>query len=166
MLYIKLPNYKNLLNSLFDFNLIRFLKVLHMSQDSAITAIFAFIIGYGLNIFFNLKYDEETYVVITKIFLHLIFLTIVIYYSRKLTKFIPFLLRFTKSYKPFHRSRDGESLIGSAIALSLMIMITQRNLKDRLKIVINKINKFLNVEHVYHKDLLNDLNDDLDGDFF
>ena len=103
---------------------------------------------------------------ITKIFLHLIFLTIVIYYSRKLTKFIPFLLRFTKSYKPFHRSRDGESLIGSAIALSLMIMITQRNLKDRLKIVINKINKFLNVEHVYHKDLLNDLNDDLDGDFF
>ena len=72
----------------------------------------------------------------------MILIIISIYYSRKLTKFIPFIFRMTKSYDPFHKSNDGENLFGSTLALSLLLMTTQTNIKKRISKLQKKMTDF------------------------
>ena len=143
MLLIKYPNYKELFSSLFEFNVIRIQKLLHMAQNAVITAIFCFFIGVNINNFFHIK-DEETILELSIYgLMQMIIIIISVYYIRKLTRFIPFVFRFTKSYDPFHKSHDGEALVGSSIAMGLLLMTTQLNMRGR----INKLGKQVNDEY-------------------
>lgn len=143
MLFIKYPNYKELLTSLFEFNVIRTQKLLHMAQNAVITAIFCFFIGVNINNFFHIKDDETILELSIYGLLQMITIIVSVYYIRKLTRFIPFVLRFTKSYDPFHKSEDGEALVGSSIAMGLLLMTTQLNMRGR----INKLGKQVNDEY-------------------
>jgi len=136
---MKYPNYKDLVSSLLQFDMIRLQKLLHVSQNAVITAVFCFFVGVKINGLFD-KTEEET---LTKVVLlgclQMVVIILSVYYVRKLTKFIPFLLRITDSYDPFHKSVDGEGLVGSAIAMSLLLMSTQSNMRDRIKKLIGEM---------------------------
>ena len=136
---IKYPNYKDLLGSFFEFNVIRLQKLLHMSQNAIFTAIFCFYIGVKLNGLFEVKGEEDIITSASLGLLQMVVIIISVYYIRKLTKLIPFILRFTESYNPFHKSKDGEGLIGAAIAMGLILMSTQSNMKDRIKKLITQV---------------------------
>ena len=137
MLLIQFPNYKELLENFFKFNMIRFQKILHMSQDGLITAILCFYIGIKIDNFFNNSGYEGLNEIIFKACSQIIFIIISVYYIRKLTRFIPFLLRMTNIYNPFHKSTDGEGLIGASIAMGLLLISTQSNMKNRIKKIVN-----------------------------
>lgn len=137
---IKLPNYKDLMGSLTEVSMIRFQKILHMSQDAVITSVFCFFAGLGIDNLFDGKNNENLLVASLKGMLQLIVVIIAVYYIRKLTKFIPFLLRITKEYNPFHKSKDGEGLVGATIAMGLLLMSTQTNLKKRIKQLVDAMN--------------------------
>jgi hypothetical protein len=137
---IKLPNYKDLMGSLTEVSMIRFQKILHMSQDAVITSVFCFFAGLGIDNLFDGKTNENLLVASLKGMLQLIVVIVAVYYIRKLTKFIPFLLRITKEYNPFHKSKDGEGLVGATIAMGLLLMSTQTNLKKRIKQLVDAMN--------------------------
>ena len=137
---IKYPNYKNLTTSLVQLDMIRLQKLLHMSQNAIVTAGFAFFIGIKVNNLFEENEEENTLETTIKLIMHMILIIISIYYSRKLTKFIPFIFRMTKSYDPFHKSTDGEGRFGSALALTLLLMTTQTNIKKRISKLQKKMN--------------------------
>jgi len=138
---IKYPNYKDLTSSLIQLDMIRLQKLLHMSQNAIVTAGFAFFIGIKVNNLFEENEEEETTLETTiKLIMHMILIIVSIYYSRKLTKFIPFIFRMTKSYDPFHKSSDGEGRFGSALALTLLLMTTQTNIKKRISKLQKKMN--------------------------
>lgn len=137
---IKLPNYKDLMGSLTEVSMIRLQKILHMSQDAVITSVFCFFAGLGIDNLFDGKTNENLLVASLKGMLQLIVVIVAVYYIRKLTKFIPFLLRITKEYNPFHKSKDGEGLVGATIAMGLLLMSTQTNLKKRIKQLVDAMN--------------------------
>ena len=140
---IKYPNYNKLIKSLFQGDLIRLQKLLHMSQNAIITAAFAFFIGVKVNTLMDENEQEEnTLETVVKLIMHMILIIISMYYSKKLTKFIPFIFRMTKSYDPFHKSSDGENLFGSTLALSLLLMSTQSNIKKRISKLQKKMLDF------------------------
>ena len=139
---IKYPKYNNLITSFFQADMIRLQKLLHMSQNAIVTAVFAFFIGVKVNILFEEQEEENTLDTTIKLIMHMILIIISIYYSRKLTKFIPFIFRMTKSYDPFHKSNDGENLFGSTLALSLLLMTTQTNIKKRISKLQKKMTDF------------------------
>ena len=139
---IKYPKYNNLITSLVQLDAIRIQKLLHMSQNAIVTAFFAFFIGVKVNILFEEQEEENTLDTTIKLIMHMILIIISIYYSRKLTKFIPFIFRMTKSYDPFHKSNDGENLFGSTLALSLLLMTTQTNIKKRISKLQKKMTDF------------------------
>jgi len=136
---IKYPNYKDLVSNLLEFNVIRVQKLLHMSQNAVITAIFSFLVGISIDKLFDIKEKESNNELILKTLLQLVIIIIGVYYLRKLTKFIPFMLRFTESYNPFHKSKDGESLMGSTIAIVIFFVSTQTNLRDRIDVFMKKV---------------------------
>ena len=111
-----------------------------MSQNAIVTAGFAFFIGIKVNNLFEENEEENTLETTIKLIMHMILIIISIYYSRKLTKFIPFIFRMTKSYDPFHKSTDGEGRFGSALALTLLLMTTQTNIKKRISKLQKKMN--------------------------
>jgi hypothetical protein len=137
---IKLPNYKDLMGSLTEVSMIRFQKILHMSQDAVITSVFCFFAGLGIDNLFDGADKEDILTTSMKGMLQLIVVIVAVYYIRKLTKFIPFLLRITKEYNPFHKSKDGEGLVGATIAMGLLLMSTQTNLKKRIKHLVDAMN--------------------------
>ena len=136
---IKYPNYKDLVSNLLEFNHIRIQKLLHMSQNAVITAIFSFMVGISIDKLFDIKEKESNNELVLKGLIQLIIIIIGVYYLRKLTKFIPFLLRFTESYNPFHKSKDGENLMGSTIAIVIFFVSTQKNLQERIEILMKKV---------------------------
>ena len=136
---IKYPKYKDLIKSLFQFDLVRLSKLLHMAENATITAIFSFFAGFGINKLFDPKGEEEILEVVMKGLLQMITIIITVYYVRKLTKFIPFFLRLTSKYDPFHKSSDGEGMVGAAIAMSLLLMSTQTNMRLRIKRIIKEM---------------------------
>ncbi len=136
---IKYPNYKDLVSNLLEFNNIRIQKLLHMSQNAVITAIFSFMVGMSIDKLFDIKEKESGNELILKGLIQLIIIIIGVYYLRKLTRFIPFLLRFTESYNPFHKSKDGENLMGSTIAIVIFFVSTQKNLQERIDILMKKV---------------------------
>ena len=133
---IKYPDYDKLITSLLATDSIRFQKLLHMSQNAFLTAIFCFFVGIYFNDLFHTddEIEETEYETLIKGFGQLILIIIVCYYLRKLVKFIPFMFRYTETYK------DGESLVGAALATSLMIWSTQLNMKKRLSKMIEIYN--------------------------
>ena len=133
---IKYPNYKELIGSFFESNVVRLQKLLHMSQNAIFTAIFCFFIGVKLNGLFEVKGEEALIASVSMGLLQMVVIILSVYYIRKLTKLIPFIFRFTESYDPFHKSKDGEGLIGAAIAMGLLLMSTQSNMKERIKKLI------------------------------
>ncbi len=130
---LKLPAYGKLISNIFEFDLIRLQKLLHMSQDAVITAVFCFFAGIGVNSVFKIDENEAIWMTATMACLQMVIVIISVYYIRKLTRLIPFFLRFTESYNPFHKSKDGEGLVGAAIAMGLLLMSTQTNMKERIK---------------------------------
>ena len=136
---IKYPNYNDLISSLLQFDMIRVQKLLHMSQNAVITAVFCFFVGVKINGLFDNTEEETTTKAVLLGCLQMIVIILSVYYVRKLTKFIPFLLRITDSYDPFHKSVDGEGLVGAAIAMSLLLMSTQSNMRDRIKQLIGEM---------------------------
>lgn len=161
---LKLPNYKKLINSLMEINLIRFQKILHMSQDAIITSIFCFFTGLQINHLFDGKDDESLATSAFKGMFQLVVIIIAVYYIRKLTKFIPFLLRLTNTYDPFHISKDGEGLVGAAIAMGLLLMSTQTNMRKRLKKLVDYMNEKdnkINIDsHAFSTNFINIINDE------
>ena len=129
---IKYPKFRKLFSSLFEFNVVRLQKLLHMSQNAILTAIFCFYIGVKINSLFKINKDEDVREMIFMGLLQMIVVIISIYYIRKLTMMIPFVLRFTESYDPFHKSVDGEGLVGASVAMGLLLMTTQLNMRVRI----------------------------------
>ena len=129
---IKLPNYKKLIPNILEFDVIRIQKLLHMAQDAVITGIFCFFIGMGLNNLLPSHEHENIGITGVMVMLELIIIVLSIYYIRKLTELIPFFLRFTNNYNPFHKSSKGVGLIGTTIAMGLFLMATQSNMKKRI----------------------------------
>ena len=135
---IVFPNYRKLIPNLLEFGPIRIQKLLHMSQNALFTTIIAFFAGVGADNIFKGDINQESKVVsIVLCLAQLILVIILFYYCRKLIKFVPFILRFTKSYNPYYISKDGERLVGSLIALSAILISTQGNMRKR----IDKIRK-------------------------
>ena len=130
---IKLPNYKKLIPSILEFNMVRINKLLHMAQDAVITAVFCFFVGIGINTLYPIEEDEKVAITVTMACMQMVTVILGVYYIRKLTRLIPFFLRFSSKYDPFHTSKDGEGLVGAAIAMGLLLMSTQSNMKDRIK---------------------------------
>ena len=130
---IKLPNYKELIPNIFEHDAIRINKLLHMAQDAIITAVFCFFVGIGINKLYPIPEDEKVAITVTMGCMQMVTVIIGVYYIRKLTRLIPFFLRFSSKYDPFHKSKDGEGLVGAAIAMGLLLMSTQSNMKDRIK---------------------------------
>ena len=130
---INLPNYKDLIPNIFEYDAIRINKLLHMAQDAVITAIFCFFVGIGINELYPIPEDEKVAITVTMACVQMVTVIIGVYYIRKLTRLIPFFLRFSSKYNPFHKSKDGEGLVGAAIAMGLLLMSTQSNMKDRIK---------------------------------
>jgi hypothetical protein len=130
---IKLPNYKDLIPNIFEYDAIRINKLLHMAQDAVITAVFCFFVGIGINTLYPIAEDEKVAITVTMACMQMVTVIIGVYYIRKLTRLIPFFLRFSTKYNPFHKSKDGEGLVGAAIAMGLLLMSTQSNMKDRIK---------------------------------
>lgn len=130
---IKLPNYKKLIPSILEFNMVRINKLLHMAQDAVITAVFCFFVGIGINTLYPIGEDEKVAITVTMACMQMVTVILGVYYIRKLTRLIPFFLRFSSKYDPFHKSKDGEGLVGAAIAMGLLLMSTQSNMKDRIK---------------------------------
>jgi hypothetical protein len=132
------PKYEKILTSIFQFDSIRVHKFIHMAQDLVITMGLCFYAAIYLNKLFVATRDENNEIIENPLTLHLKLLAhilcviIVLYYVRKITKLIPFVLNFNKNYDPFHVSKDGENLIGKTTAISLVFGYTQSNLNDRL----------------------------------
>ena len=138
------PNYKYYLKSIFQLDSIRIHKFLHMAQDAIITIFFCFFIAIHLNKFLDVEKDEKdeniesvltSYV---KLIIHILLIILALYYVRKITKLIPFIFNFDKNYNPFHKSKDGESLIGNTTAVALIFAYTQSNLSIRFNTIIKK----------------------------
>ena len=130
---LKFPNYKDLLTNIFEFDAVRINKLLHMGQDAVITAIMCFFIGIGINGLYPISENEKVGMTIVLGCMQMVVVIIGVYYVRKLTRLIPFFLRFSSKYNPFHKSKDGEGLVGATIAMGLLLMSTQSNMKDRIK---------------------------------
>lgn len=145
---IKYPDYNKLTASFFQFDMIRLQKLLHMSQNAILLAILCFFIGIKVNQLFYIKNEDvknESFTELSiKTLLQLLAIIISTYYIRKFTKFIPFIFRFTESYNPYHISSDGEGLIGASIAMSLLLMSTQTNMRKRMNILISRTTKQVN----------------------
>jgi hypothetical protein len=131
---IKYPNYRNLFKTFFQFDKIRLQKILHISQNAIFTGIFSFLVGTKIDSYFEEEgqSNESKLETILYLLIHLTSLILTVYYVRKASKFIPFMFRLTNSYDPFHKSHDGENLIGSSLAMSIVLVTTQTNLKHRL----------------------------------
>jgi hypothetical protein len=145
---IKLPNYKDLIPNILEYDAIRINKLLHMAQDAVITAVFCFFVGIGINELYPIPEDEKVSITVTMACMQMVTVIIGVYYIRKLTRLIPFFLRFSSKYNPFHKSKDGEGLVGAAIAMGLLLMSTQSNMKDRIKKLKGLITKSEDTTHL------------------
>jgi hypothetical protein len=145
---IKLPNYKDLIPNIFEYDVIRINKLLHMAQDAVITAMFCFFVGIGINGLYPIPENEKVSITVTMACMQMVTVIIGVYYIRKLTRLIPFFLRFSSKYNPFHKSKDGEGLVGAAIAMGLLLMSTQSNMKDRIKKLKGLITKNEDTTHL------------------
>ena len=72
--------------------------------------------------------------------IQLIVVIVAVYYIRKLTKVPPLLLKFSNEYNEFHRSSDGENLVGNTIAMAIVFMNFVGKMKDKI-IYLGKIIK-------------------------
>jgi len=80
---IKLPNYKDLIPNIYEFNTVRINKLLHMAQDAIITAIFCFFVGIGINRLYPISGDEKVAITATMACMQMVTVIIGVYYIRK-----------------------------------------------------------------------------------
>ena len=127
-------DFKRRFDSLTEISLVRFLKGLHMLQDSVLMMILCFICGHHINNLFN-KLDENKSKrrIFIECVLHIFVLLITIYYLIKIINLIPFLFAFG-DYSLTHKSSDSENsiLMSSTIVIALVLNTTQKNLKDKI----------------------------------
>jgi len=93
-------------------------------------------IGIGINELYPISDNEKVGMTVVLGCMQMVMVIIGVYYVRgltRLTRLIPFFLRFSSKYNPFHKSKDGEGLVGATIAMGLLLMSTQSNMKDRIK---------------------------------
>ena len=125
------------LKSLFEISHIRFQKLLHLSQHGSITALITILFGKIINYYtFNLNFNEHYVTILVKTILEIIFIIIAVYYINKIAKIIPFLFRYTKSYKPFRQSSDGENLMGIPITIAIVFSVALKKTQDKLEYLI------------------------------
>lgn len=125
------------IKSLFEFSNIRIQKLLHLAQHGSITTLISIFFGKILNKYtFELNSNEAYYSILIKTILEITLIIISIYYINKITKAIPFIFRYTKTYNPFHKSKDGENLIGIPVACALVLSVALKNTKDKLSYLV------------------------------
>tara|TARA_B110000046_G_C13023103_1_gene412322 strand:- start:1943 stop:2347 length:405 start_codon:yes stop_codon:yes gene_type:complete len=125
------------LKSLFEISHIRFQKLLHLSQHGSITALITILFGKIINKYtFELNFNEQYFTILVKTIIEIIFIIISIYYINKITKIVPFLFKYTKNYKPFHHSKDGENLIGIPVSIAIVFSVALKKTKDKLNYLI------------------------------
>ena len=127
-------DFKKRLNSLTEISNIRFLKGLHMLQDSILMMILCLFFGDNINdLFSDLDENKSKKRLILECVLHIFVLLITIYYLKKIINLIPFLLAFG-DYSLIHRSSDSENSISmaSTLVIALVLNTTQKNLKEKI----------------------------------
>ena len=125
------------IKSLFEISDIRVQKLLHLGQHGSITTLISIFFGKILNKYtFKLNSNESYYSTLIKTILEVTLIIISIYYINKISKTIPFIFKYTKSYNPFHKSRDGENLIGIPVAIGLVFSVALKNTKDKLNYLV------------------------------
>lgn len=137
---IKPKLFKEEVSSLFEVSHVRIQKILHMFQNAILTIIISIYVGGLINKpFTELNRVKSDVVMIGEITLQIMLVILAVYYIRKFTRLVPFLLHYTKSYDPEHRSKDGEGLIGATIAFALAFFSTQTKIKDKIKYIAEKM---------------------------
>ena len=120
--------------SLFEVSHIRIQKLLEMAQGAIEVVILSLFVGSLINYFsFDLITNESLTTVLFKIIVEVIVIIVAIYYVRKMTKLIPFLFHYTKSYIPGRPSSDGENMIGKTIAFAVVFLGTLEKTKTKIK---------------------------------
>jgi len=137
--------YERLIN-LFKVDEIRVNKLLHMSQITFLgLAISIFIAPYFNKFSFEANKNENFMSLFIKTAIEIIILVIILYYIRKITKVPPFMLNFSKIYDEFHRSSDGEALVGNTVAMAIVFMNFVSKLKKKIVYLGEKLTN-INVE--------------------
>lgn len=127
----------NHLKSLFEISHIRFQKLLHLSQHGSITALITILFGKIINKYtFDLNFNEQYFTILVKTIIEIIFIVISVYYINKITKILPFFFKYTKNYKSFHRSKDGENLIGIPVTIAIVFSVALKKTQDKLTYLI------------------------------
>ena len=113
------------------------MKLLEISQYSLIGFWVAAFFGSLLDSVVN-DLDEEAplWRIILEISLNLVILALLLYYIKKLTKYIPFCCKFNKGYQA---GKTGGITIGLTMGAGLMFTITQTKLKSKMLFVKDKI---------------------------
>ena len=131
---------------LIEIDSIRIMKLLELCQYSILSIFPAIIIGELINKLFtdySKIYNNENQVInikqftkiIIEICLNLCLYVISLFYINKLVKIIPFLFRFNNRYIP---SLKGESNMGISTGVGLFLFITQSNLANNAKLLVNR----------------------------
>jgi len=112
---------------------IRIQKLLHMSQITFFGLFISLLIAPYFNKYsFNLNKNDGILIIFLKTSLELIMLVILLYYIRKLTKIPPLIFKFSKKYNEFHKSSDGENLVGNTIAMAIVFMNFVGKMKEKI----------------------------------
>ena len=129
------------ISNFFEFDKIRIQKIIHMAQITFFGLFLSLLIAPYFNKYsFSLNKNDGILILFLKASLELIILVILLYYIRKLTKVPPLLLKFSNEYNEFHKSSDGENLVGNTIAMAIVFMNFVGKLKDKI-IYLGKIIK-------------------------
>ena len=116
------------LKSLFEISHTRFQNY-YIFLNGSITALITILFGKIINYTFNLNLNEHYVTILVKTIIEIIFIIISVYYINKIAKIIPFLFRYTKSYKPFRQSSDGENLIGIPVTIAIVFSVALKKTK-------------------------------------
>ena len=132
--------FKEELNSLLEVSHVRVQKILHMFQNAILTILISIYVGALINKpFAELDKSKSEITMIGEITLQIMLVILAVYYIRKITRLVPFLLHYTKKYKPEHHSKDGEALIGGTIAFALAFFSTQTKIKEKIVFISENI---------------------------
>ena len=135
-------NFKKNSERLFRFDLIRFSKLLEITQYAILTFVFAFFSGILID---KICYIEITpdnidkisnFELISKIFLQTLLIVLGSYYIQKIIILIPFIFPLTANYIP---SMKNESKIGISLSMTMIYISIQKNFINKILLLKSRL---------------------------
>jgi len=132
--------FKERLNKLLSFDLIRISKLLELIQYTVLYTILTLPLSILVeNIFPAEDRDKSNWIIIFEIIFQMVILAIVVFYIQKIVKLIPFLFPLVKNYEA-HKIFEyhGEITIG------FIFIGSQINIVDKIEILSERMTEKLN----------------------